>query len=748
MGKMTDDDLLSLIEGEEADCLSYSAGALSEQRREAMQYYYGQPYGNEVDGRSQVVTTEVKDAVEEIMPALMKIFTSSDEVVRFEPQQPEDEPKAQQATEAANYIFSRVNNGFKALYCLFKDALLQKNGFLKVYWEEYTDTTKDSYQDLSDDEFALLSQDPELELVEHTEKEDPAFAQVMATITMEMAGMQVPKLHDAVFRKSKKYGKICIDPVPPEEVLISRDAANDLTKARFVEHRTKRSISDIRKMGYDIADDIADFAANATHNMERVEREKFDDAMAVDEDAGNSDPSSRMVWLCEAHVRVDYDGDGIAELRKITKVGKEILDNEEADSLNIVGGTAILMPHKYFGLSLHDLLKDIQLQSSTLLRNIFDNTYLANNGRYEALDGMVNMDDLMTSRPGGVVRVKALGAVKRIDSPVLGQPAYNLLDYLDRVRQRRTGVMDINDWTDPNILNAKAGTTNKVGAAAQQRIELMARILAEGPVKDLFWKILELMSKHQNKAIPMKLRGGWVQVDPREWHNKFDMTVTVGLGTGDQSMVLQGAMGIMGVQAQMMQAGLGDVTVNPGNIYYAATKFAKATFPKDGHLFFMDPKTAKPKQPPPPDPKIIAAQIQAQVAERVAMLEAQTEARNQELKKEFDAAKTQFRAAADKAAQDREHQFQVMKLMYDQEKENRKGVIDALSQVQQTRQQGENEQQSIVLKGVIDSLVANQDHQHRQMEQLVKGAQEAALVEKEIVRDAKTGKAQGVRPKK
>jgi hypothetical protein len=704
LAKMSEDDLLSLVESEERDCLSYSAGLLSEQRREALQYYYGQPYGNEVEGRSQVVTTEVKDAVEEIMPALMKIFTSSDEVVRFEPRQPEDEPAAQQATDYVNYIFSSKNPGFRALYCLFKDALLQKNGFLKVYWEEYTDHSKETYHDLSDDEYAMLSQAEDLEELEHTEKQ-------------ANYGMQMPvTLHDVTFRRTKEYGKVCIDPVAPEEVLISKDAANDLTKARFVEHRTRVSISDVRKMGYDIPDDIADHAPNAEHNMERIERFRFDDASALDEDSGNSaDPSSRMVWLCEAHVRVDYDGDGIAELRKIIKVGKTILDNEEADSINLIGGTAILMPHKYYGLSLHDLLKDIQLNSSTLLRSLFDNVYFANNGRYEVLDGMANMDDLMTNRPGGIVRTKVIGAIKRIDSPVLGQPAYNLLDYLDRIRQRRTGVMDLNDWNDPNVLNAKAGTTQKVGAAAQQRIELMARILAEGPVKDLFWKILELVSKHQNKPQMARLRGGWVQVDPREWHNKFDMTVTVGLGTGDQSMVIQGAMGIMQVQAQMLSAGLGGVTVNPENVYMAATKFAKATFPKDGHLFFMNPKDAPPKEPPPPDPKIVAAQIAAQVQEKIAMIEAQAEAVNQQRKKEFDAQKTQFREEQARMSQEREIQArQFEKAM--------EGMARSADQ-----------KEIIVLKGQIDEVLQAQ----KASQELLKTITEGNLAVKQAKETAK-----------
>src|SRR5690348_8788622 len=166
---MGETELLSIIESEEANCLSTTSGALSEQRRQAMQYYYGQPYGNEVEGRSQVVTTEVKDAVEGILPSLMAIFTSSDEIVRFEPQNIEDEAAAQQATDYINYIFTRLNNGFLTLYCIFKDALLQKNGYAKIYWEDYTDSGIETYENLSDLEVAMLQQDPELELIETEE---------------------------------------------------------------------------------------------------------------------------------------------------------------------------------------------------------------------------------------------------------------------------------------------------------------------------------------------------------------------------------------------------------------------------------------------------------------------------------------------------------------------------------------------------------------------------------------------------
>jgi hypothetical protein len=413
---MSDDELLALLEQEESNCISSTSGALAEQRREAMQYYYGQPYGNEIEGRSQVVTTEVKDAVEGIMPSLMAIFTSSDEIVRFEPQNQEDEAAAQQATDYINYIFTRLNNGFLTLYCVFKDALLQKNGYAKAYWEEYTDSGIETYEDLSGLEVQMLLQDPELELEETVAKEDG-----------EPQGYEGELYEKVVFRRTKKYGKVCVDPVPPEEVLISRHTPNDLTKARFVEHKTQKTISEIRQMGFDIEDDIADFSSNADFNLERLEREKFDDANMQGGDE-TTDPSTRKVWLCEAYLYVDFDEDGIAEYRKVTKVGKTVLDNVEFDSLPVGwwdGDPDAAQALRTFDSRL--LVKDIQLIKSTITRNLLDNAYVANNGRMEVLDGMANMDDLLTVRPNGIVRSEGSWCSQENRQPALGgavlQPA-------------------------------------------------------------------------------------------------------------------------------------------------------------------------------------------------------------------------------------------------------------------------------------------------------------------------------------
>lgn len=594
---MTEDELLALVEAEERNCISSTSGALAEQRREAMQYYYGQPYGNEVEGRSQVVTTEVKDAVEGILPSLMAIFTSADEIVRFEPQNPDDEAAAQQATDYINYIFTRLNNGFLTLYCLFKDALLQKNGYAKVYWEDYTDSGIETYENVSALEVAAFLQQngEELELE-----------------SLEAAPDAPEFFMKAIFRRTKKYGKVCIDPTPPEEVLISRETPNDLTKARFVEHKTRKTISQVREMGYDIPDDIADFAPNAEFNEERTERHKYDDSDAFRQDQG-ADPATRQVWLCEAFMYVDYDGDGIAEYRKITKIGKTVLDNVEFDSLPIIGGTAILMPHKHYGLSIHDLVGDIQLIKSTITRNLLDNAYVANHGRMVVLDGMVNMDDLLTARPNGIVRAKAMNAVQRLDNPLLGAPFYNLLEYFDKVKQNRVGATDFPNAVDPDAINAKAAFVDAFRNAAMERVNLMARIFAETVVKQLFYKILELVSKHQNKPQIVKLRGKWVQVDPREWRNKFNMTVTVGLGTGSQQTVLNGAMGIMSIQQGMIQAGLMNRTVSEKNVFEAARRYAKAVFPKDADVFFSNPDEMPPTEPQP-NVDLMKVQLAAQKA--------------------------------------------------------------------------------------------------------------------------------------
>jgi hypothetical protein len=602
---MTETELRAALDNEIRQAVGYDSSELANQRRTALEYYYGEPFGNETEGRSAYVSRDVADTIEWIMPSLMRIFTGGDTIVRFEPQGPEDEQKAQQATDYVNHVFQRQNDGFLTLYTWFKDALLSKNGFVKVYWENYTEYKTETYENLTDDEFAMLLQDPDVEPVEHTED-----------VTVDPMGVTV-RVHALKVKKKTQSGKCCVIPVPPEEVLVNRYPVSPLKRNRFICHRRRVSISEVVEMGLMSKEEAESLTSyeDQDYNEERIARYSFDET-----DEQDAHASSRYVWLAEAYWRVDADGDGIAELRKITMAGDRVIENEEVDSCPFVTITPIILPHKLYGMSVADLVMDLQLLKSTVFRQILDNMYLANNGRYMALDGMVNIDDLLTSRPGGIVRVKTFDAVKPMQPPLLGAPAFNLLEYIDVIKENRTGVTRYNQGIDADSLNKTATGINQIMSAAQARVELIARVFAETGVKDLFYAILENVQKHQDQAKVIRLRNEWVAMDPREWTSKFDLSVMVGLGTGSKDMQIQALMQTVQFQMAALQGGL--PIVQPVNIYNTATKLLEAQNIKGADMFFTHPDRMPPA-PPQQDPKMVEVQAKMQADQAKLQIQAQ-----------------------------------------------------------------------------------------------------------------------------
>jgi hypothetical protein len=608
MAKLSETEIRAVLDEEIRGAVGYNSSELSNQRKTALEYYYGEPFGNEVEGRSQYVSRDVADTIEWIMPSLMRIFTGGDTIVRFEPQGPEDEQKAQQATDFVNYVFQRQNDGFLTLYTWFKDALLSKNGFVKVYWEKYTEYKTETYERLTDDEFAFLLQDDGVEPIEHTED-----------VTIDMASGQPVRVHSLKLRKKTESGKCCVVPVPPEEVLVNRFPVSPLKRNRFIAHRRRVSVSEIVEMGLMTKEEAETLPSyeDEDFNEERISRYSFDE---TDESDAPTSSGSRYVWLAECYVKLDVDGDGVAELRKVTMAGDRIIENEEADSCPFVTLTPIILPHKLYGMSVADLVMDLQLLKSTVFRQILDNMYLANNGRYMALDGMVNIDDLLTSRPGGIVRVKTFDAVKPMQPPLLGAPAFNLLEYIDVIKENRTGVTRYNQGIDADSLNKTATGINQIMSAAQARVELIARVFAETGVKDLFYAILENIQKHQDQAKVIRLRNEWVPMDPREWTTKFDLSVMVGLGTGSKDMQIQALMQTVQFQMAALQGGL--PIVQPVNLYNTATKLLEAQNIKGADMFFTHPDRMPPA-PPQQDPKMVEVQAKMQADQAKLQIQAQ-----------------------------------------------------------------------------------------------------------------------------
>lgn len=615
---MEESELKSIVNAQIRSAMGYMGGDLSNERAQAMDYYLGEPFGNEMEGRSAVVSREVLEVIEWILPSLIRIFTSGDKAVEFEPQMPEDEACAKQETEYVNYVFYRRNEGFLILYTWFKDALLSKNGIVKTFCDKKEEVTKESYQSITDDEFAILVSDEELEPIAHTKR----------TESMEVAPgalIQYP-VHDVQFKRTRISHDKIVANVPPEEFLISSKANSpNPKKAPFVCHRTRKTVSELVEMGYDskILETIPS-EDKGPLEQEFLARRNITDERNL-ESLSQEDKSMREVWIYECYLKVDYDDDGIAELRKVTLAGNEVLDNEEFDSIPFSSLTPVILTHKFFGLSIADLVKDLQLIKSTIWRQILDNLYLNNNSMMAADVNTVNLDDLLARRPGGNIRTMGppMNSLMPVITPPIPPESYTMIEYIDQVKETRTGVGKQFQGLNADILkDANIPAVQGLLSAAEQRVEMIARIFAETGVKQLFLDLHELCRKYPNKPEVVKLTGGWVQVDPRDWKQRTNMTVSVGLGSASKNQQLLAINSIIQDQAQVVQAGGMGMLVSPDNIYKALKRKAEINGFKNGDEYFQDPAKAKP-QPNKPDPNMEAIKAQLQIEQQKRQVDMQ-----------------------------------------------------------------------------------------------------------------------------
>ncbi len=613
MPRMTEDELSNIIQHgitSSTGGLLGSGSDLSNQRRQAMDYYLQKPYGNEIDGRSKIVTSEVSDVIEWMLPALLEIFTASGDLFKFEPVGLEDEDAAKQATDYINHVFFKDNEGFQILLDWFKDALLQKNGITRCEWDDSVVTRRYSYTGLDIEAIQIIESEKGIEIVESSEDEDGFFA-----IT--------------VLRTEPK-GRIRVFGVPPENFLISRRATS-IKNAAYTGDEERVTISDLLAAGYDKetvhsipSGDAQDFS------QERIARYDVDDDWPEGAEGLGLDPAMREVWVTTSYVKVDFDGDGIAELRRVVTAGSglAILENIEADNSPYCSLTPVPMPHRFNGRSVADWTMDIQFSKSTFLRQWHDNLYQSNNA-VKAVSKKVNLEDLLTPRIGGVVRVDTtvgdVGAhiAPQITAP-FGPQIIGGLEYMDKVMQSRTGHSPFGSDGLPAELNKTATGITAVLGERQKRLQLVARVFAETGVKDLGKKILGLVIKHQDRARTIRLRGEWVEIDPRAWNSEMDVSLTVGLGYGSKDQQLAVMQGTLDIQQQMVasQGGPSGPLIFPENIHAAMKKWLEAGGMKNTDAFVSDPEDPNVKErmknapPPPPDPKLVEVEKKAELAAR------------------------------------------------------------------------------------------------------------------------------------
>jgi len=681
--------LKSIIESEIDDSIGYVETDTVAERQEALEYYLREPYGNEVEGKSQIVTGEVAEVVDGALPQLIRVFTSTDGVVEFQPVNDGDEPFAQQATEYCNWVFYRDNDGFLILHNWFKDALLQKTGIVKAYWDEKIDVNKETYENLSDDDLMMLMQDEDLEVVaQETEEEinevtDPMTGQVFQNITRE---------HKVKVKRTKKDGRVVVENVPPEEFLISK-RARTIQDSPFVAHRRMMTRSELIAMGFkkDIVETLqsGDTLEFSPDRIARYSRGEQPNSM------GSQDESMEVVEVYECYIKVDYNNDGIAELRRVVYASNEVLEDMECDYIPFHSLCPIPIPHKFYGQSLADRALDLQLIKSTVLRQMLDNLYLTNNYRVGAVEGQVNLDDLLTSTAGGVVRMKNPNAIVPLTVQPTTSGSFPMLEYLDGVQARRTGVSDSQNGIDPNILqNVTAAAVSAMSQSSAGKLELIARIFAETGVKSLFKGILHLLCKYQDKERLVRINGKFVPFNPREWNDQYNVSINVGLGTGTRQEQLTTMQMILQKQEQIIQQyGLSNPLVNLMQYRNTLAKFINMAGFKDAAQFMNEitPEQNEALSQPQPeklDPNTEAAKVLAEVEREKAVIRAQTEAAKLGLERE--------QMQLDNARKALELQQQELKQNTELALKQLKIETDAANQAEQTR--GTN------TKSIVDAL--------------------------------------------
>lgn len=769
--KLTDDDLLAITSDEIRHSIGHYGGKLAEDRRKALQFYLCRPEGElappEIEGRSSAVSSDVADTINWMLPNLMRVFTAGDSAVEFVPRNPGYDDQAQNATDYINYIFYQQNNGFQVLQTWFTDAMLSKNGFVKVWWDQHEVEEREEYQGLSDFELAQLLDSPEVEPLEHSSYQDPQ--QLQAWQQQQQAMMQQyqqaaqqaqaqgqqppppppesqpPMLHDISVKRTKQEGRVRIENVPPEQFMINRDALT-LEDARFVAHQVQRSRSYLVQAGYKDVDKLTSDENVVAYTPERVERIQQNNGWGVYDTHPTGDPSQDLIWITECYLRVDMDGDGIAEWQKVVRSGNTILEREECDGHPFVSITPNPLPHQFFGLSVADMAMETQKIKTAVLRSMLDNLYLQVNGRYFAVEGQCNLDDLMTSRPGSIVRVRQPGVVGRLDQSAADfRDAFQIFELLENQKENRTGFTRYSQGNDADQLNKTATGINILTNRADLRMELIARNFAEIGVKPLFNLIMKLVCQHQDQRAQIRVAGSWLEMDPRQWRDKFDLSINVGLGTGNKDQQVQHLQTLLGIQQQMFQIGL----VQPQNVYTALSKLTESLGFKSPEQFFVDPSKQPVQMPPNPQAQAKQAELQARQQEM------QMSMQQEQQKLQLDIQKSQAEAQLEMQQEQMKLDLERQKAQMQVELEMQKAQLNAATQLEIARIKGDYSLQNPQMLAQMEQTSGQADlyrqaHEASQMQtqqiidsmaQLITGLAKPRMVK----RDA-SGRVVGVEP--
>ncbi|MCP3685490.1 MAG: hypothetical protein GY861_22795 [bacterium] len=601
---------------------------VGEDRAEATEYYLGDAPNGQSSMQSEYVSTDVRDSVLFMLPSIMRTFFGTNKIVEFVPRNAEDIPLATQQTDYINYIIQQKNPGFKVMYDVFKDALIRKTGFVKAYWDDSISASTHEYTDVTPEGYQALMLDPDVEIVK--EKAEMQSMTIINPETGEEITQETPVSYDLTIRRVKGKNQVCIESIPPEEVLISR-FARDLHSSPYVAHRMIKTVSDLVAMGYD-KEEMEQYAGSG--NL--IDAETFEEEEARNPysdgiyDARN-DGNQKNVLYVEHYLFYDLDGDGIDERIRVCTVGNglNIVNTAQWDDLPITLFCPDPEPHTSIGSCPADYLKPIQAAKSQIMRDTLDSLGHAIFPRMGVVEGQVNIDDVLNTDIGQPIRMRAPGMVQPFAVPFVGKEAFPVLSYLDEAKENRTGVSKASAGLNADALQSStASAVSATMSGAQGRVELICRHFADG-MKDLFKLVNSLVVKHQDQPDMVRLNNEFVPIDPRYWDSDKDLVVNVAISkTSDaekQAVLLQ----VANKQEQILQQlGVNNPLVSLQQYSNTLSKLIEQAGFKDTKSFINSEVPPIPPQPQQPTPQDMLAQAEmekAKVSAQKAMIDSETD---------------------------------------------------------------------------------------------------------------------------
>ena len=584
-------------------------------RAEATNYYLGKKPGSTSSLQSEFIDTSVRDTVLFMLPQIMRVFFGTKKVVEFVPHSTEDIPVAEQQTNYINYLLMEKNPGFKVLYDAFKDALIRKTGYIKAYWDDSITATTHEYSDLAPEAYMALVMDDNVEIV--SEEATMTSTTILDEFTGEEITQEQPISYDLVIRRIKPKDQVVIESVPPEEVLIDRNA-RDLNTAAYVAHRMIKTVSDLVAMGY-AQDDVEEFAGSGNS----LDDDTFasEEARSPVDTLGYPDTDDKNVLYVEHYLFYDLDGDGIAERIQVCTMGNglNIVHCGPWEELPLTLFSPDPEPHTSVGSCPADYLMPIQAAKSQIMRDTLDSLGHAIFPRLVIQEGNVNIDDVLNTDIGQPIRVRAPGAVQPLTIPFVGREAFPVLNYLDESKENRSGVSKAAAGLNADALQSstKAAVAATISGATG-RIELICRHFAEGGMKSLFKLVNNLVIKNQDKEAVFRLNNEFIAVDPRYWDADKDMVVNVAISKSSDEEKMQVLAQVATKQEQILQTlGPQNPMVSLGQYANTLGKIVELAGFKDVSAFVTTdiPPMPPQQQPEKPDPAELLAMAEIQKAE-------------------------------------------------------------------------------------------------------------------------------------